>query len=205
MAQKKSYKQRCNKVESRRSLTALRPVCLSGGWLMGFWGEHGKGESPVMPWQCLLETIILFILNNPIDDHREEAQLQPELTQGAAIGEKINTTQLIMINSRECSFPSLHTDAVPKVLYLLYTQRNYTRKCCFKHFLSLHSMWAYSRSSLSHTHTHTNSGPKSSLEMFIAVQDSAQRPFFSARRSKPSKKRWETGLLTAWNCLNSSD
>lgn len=42
---------------------------------MEFWGEHGKSESPVTPWQCIQETIILFILNNQIDDHLEEVQL----------------------------------------------------------------------------------------------------------------------------------
>lgn len=42
---------------------------------MVFWGEHGKGESPVTLWQCIQETIILFILNNQIDDHLEEVQL----------------------------------------------------------------------------------------------------------------------------------
>lgn len=41
---------------------------------MGFWGEHGKSKSPVTLWQCVLDTIILFILNNQIDDHLE-AQL----------------------------------------------------------------------------------------------------------------------------------
>lgn len=32
-----------------QSLTLLRPFCLPEGWLMAFWGEHGKSKSPVTP------------------------------------------------------------------------------------------------------------------------------------------------------------